>query len=782
MKSRINIEDKKKVRILWGLALVISSALILGTFIFGSRLFMFNDVGSDTINQYYPYYVSVVTRISEGTFGIWNSQHGLGTSLINNISQTLDPFGWIVILAGVIGGIDVIKYMLVFMQIIKIFCAAYLCRIYLKIFNVSETAACIASYLYAFNGYLMLWGQHYMMGTGSIYIILVLIFVEKMIRESGLKWRVGLALSVAISVFYSYYISYMILLFCGFYFCVRIFYPVSCMGWKVRLCKAIHALLAVVTGMMMAGTVLLPSAAYLLLSSSRLESDVSLIQKFINYLTLFFPLNHIGQATSRMMSNNLLYINSEILPGWGNYYEMPNLFYTTFIFIIFSQFLTWMFQIRRKEPRKTVYFFVCIMVMAFLLLNQGISVAFNAFTYPQSRSMFVVLPVFALMMSFVWDECIERKRISIGGVAAGTFFSVLVLLYSYRRAASNVKVYNIFYGILILLFAVVMLCIRIQNKKSKYVKGMLIVLLMITTIFDSMVTNNQRIGVYKYEFTQERGFDERVNSTKEALAYLKGIDDSVYRVEKDYVDVTLMGDPLIEGYSSVTDYNSTVNRNVLSFYENLYSNVLQGFAWKIFNLNNPTDIIPMQLVNLKYLLTKELIDYEGFEYLNIVGDVYIYKNIYANSIVHWYTRTISQDKCIDMSEEDKKNIVLNTAIVEAENDIFSEGVESGAHIGEFVETGSGRIEGSIENSEQGILMLAIPDQQGWEIYVDGIQQEIINVDYGFIGVELRPGEHIINAVYRIPYLREGIILSFAGITLLLIQIILERRRYLSEKN
>ena len=781
VRARIQLEDKRTIRFFWILALVVSSALIFGSFIFGDRLFMFNDVGSDTINQYYPYYVSAVTRIKEGTFGFWNSQHGLGTSLINNISQTLDPFGCMVILVGLIGGVGTIKYMLVFIQILKVFCAAFLCRKYLKVFNISEVAACIGSYLYAFNGYLMLWGQHYMMGTGSIYIILILFFIEKMIREPGLKWRIALSLSVTASVLYSYYISYMILLFCAIYFCVRIAYPKPGVGWKFRFRKALQAVFSVVVGIMIAGVVLLPSAAYLLNSSSRLESDISLVQKFLNYLVLFFPLNHIGQALSRMTSNNLLYINSEILPGWGNYYEMPNLFYTTFIFIIFAQFFVWIFKIFRKTPKKAIYFLACIFIMAFLILNQGVSVAFNAFTYPQSRSMFVFLPVFALMTSLVWDTCIEKRRISMVGIAGGIVFSIVVLIYSYRRAASNVKNYSVFYAVLVLLFASAMLYFEIKNKRKQYVIVILVSLFMITTIFDGVVTNNQRIGVYKKEFTQEGGYDERVNGTKAALAYLKEMDSSAYRVEKDYVDVTLMGDPLIEGYSSVTDYNSTVNRNVLSFYQHLYNGVLQGFAWRSFNLNDPTDYVPMQLINLKYLLSRELKDYEGFEYLDTVSGIYIYKNKNAESIAHWYEKTISQTECENMSEVERKNIILNSAIVEDKNDIFSKESKTGAEIEEFKEISSGCIEGSIANKQQGILMLAIPDQQGWEIYVDGIKKEIINVNYGFIGVQLDSGKHMIKAVYKIPYLKEGVYISILGIILLLLQIILEKRYDLLKK-
>lgn len=781
-KKKIELNNKKFKWILFCATLVLSSLIIFGPFIFGGKFFIFKDIGIDTFQQYYPYYVSAVVRIREGIFGVWNNQHALGTNLINNISQTIDPFGLLVILIGVIGGTGTIKYMLVFVQIIKVLFSAFLCRKYLKIFNVSETAACLGAYLYAFSGHIMLWGQHYLLGTASVYIVLVLFFLENVIRNSEIKWRIGLSLSVAASVIYSYYMSYMILLFSGIYFCVRIFYPDIKQSWRTLLKKAITILSSVIVGLMMSGIILLPSASYLLNSSSRFESHMTLVERFLLFFRYIYPPVYAGQAASRLMSNNLLYINEGVLPGWGNYYEMPNLFYTVFIYLVFAQFIVYMFKNMKKSLSKMVYYAVCIFIVGFILLNPGIATAFNGFAYPQGRYMFVIVPILALMTSFVWSECIEKGKISILGVIGGAGFSFFVLAYSFRRAAADVKNYSVLYGIFILIFAIVMVYIAVQTKKKPYALAVLMTLFVLTSVCDGIITNNQRVCVYKDEFTQENGLNDKLENTKDALAYLKDIDSSIYRVEKTYVDVVLVGDPLLEGYASITDYNSTVNRHVLDFYNNLYSGVTSGDAFRIFNLNNPTDIIPMQLINLKYLLSRELNEYQGFEYLNKVGDIYIYKNIYANSIAHWYTRTISQDKCIDMSEEDKKNIVLNTAIVEVENDIFSEGVEAKAEIGEFIETGSGCIEGNIENSQQGILMLAIPDQQGWEIYVDGVQEKIINVDYGFIGVRLSPGKHTINAVYKIPYLREGIILSFVGTVLLLIQIIFSKRLFLSEKN
>ena len=770
MIAGARLRDRKVILGAFSLALILSIVFIFGDFLCGNKFFMFNDVGSDTLNQYYPFYISLISRIKDGTFGVWNSQHALGTSMINNVSQTLDPFGLIVIIPGLIAGIETVKYMLVIMQIAKILASAYLCRIYLKLFNISEVAACLSAYLYAFNGYLMLWGQHYIMGTGSVYLVLILFFLESSIRKRQHKWKAFLSVSVMFSMIYSYYMTYMILMFCGMYFIVRIFYPGDVMTWLGRIKMSVSILIAVLSGIMLSGVILLPSAAYLFNSSSRLNSGSSLVSRFFGYFFSISPLNHIGQTVSRLISNNLLYIDGNALPGWGNYYEMPTVFYTIFIFMIFTQFIAWIIRNISKEYNKAVYYIFCVCACIFFMFNRGISMAFNGFAYPQGRYMFVIIPMFALMTGIVWSECIEKARISICGVICGISVSIFILMYSFFKASVEVKNYSIVYGILVLTFAGTLIYI-VRNKIHRELAFLVLLgLFLTTTIMDNYITNNQRNCVTKEDFLQENGYDMKVNSTLTALDYLKQNDKSVYRVEKNYIDFTKYGDPVLEGYGSITDYNSTVNRNVADFYNHLYSSANYLAAFRAFSYKNKTDVIPLQMLNVKYYLSRSPRNYDEFEYVDTVDGIYIYKSKYAESIARWYEQTISKDECEEMLEEDRKTFVLDMAIVEGESEVLGSGEDRKAEIGTFTETASGHIEGNIKVSQSGLLMLAIPDQQGWTVYANGNQQDIINTNYGFIGVKLNPGDYKIEAVYVIPYLKEGMIVSLFGGILFVLQL------------
>lgn len=69
------------------------------------------------------------------------------------------------------------------------------------------------------------------------------------------------------------------------------------------------------------------------------------------------------------------------------------------------------------------------------------------------------------------------------------------------------------------------------------------------------------------------------------------------------------------------------------------------------------------------------------------------------------------------------------------------------------------VEGTARVSDQGILMLSIPYENGWHAYVDGEETEIHQVNYGFSGIYLEAGDHRIQMVYRCPGFSSGVLCS-----------------------
>ena len=87
-------KDRKKTEagnyvILLGLLLV-SCMIIFFDYLFGNQLMIFNDIGSDTWQQYIMNYTSIVNHLRDGDFALWDFTNGLGVNMFN--FNLFDPF------------------------------------------------------------------------------------------------------------------------------------------------------------------------------------------------------------------------------------------------------------------------------------------------------------------------------------------------------------------------------------------------------------------------------------------------------------------------------------------------------------------------------------------------------------------------------------------------------------------------------------------------------------------------------------------------------------------
>ncbi len=86
------------------------------------------------------------------------------------------------------------------------------------------------------------------------------------------------------------------------------------------------------------------------------------------------------------------------------------------------------------------------------------------------------------------------------------------------------------------------------------------------------------------------------------------------------------------------------------------------------------------------------------------------------------------------------------------------------------------IKGKIDIEQDSILQISTSYTSGWKAYIDGNKVNTIKTNTAFIGIPVKKGEHEIRLIYETPYLKQGIILSVVGVTLLVILIIVEKKQ------
>lgn len=132
--------------------------------------------------------------------------------------------------------------------------------------------------------------------------------------------------------------------------------------------------------------------------------------------------------------------------------------------------------------------------------------------------------------------------------------------------------------------------------------------------------------------------------------------------------------------------------------------------------------------------------------------------------------------------EDKNEVLYkNKLFYYLDEELFSEAIDTlKQHQWEITEFSEDHIKGTINADKDGIMFTSISWEPGWEIKVDGEAVEPVELVDALIGIELTAGEHMVEMTFFPEGMSEGIILSVAGIIIIIIIAISESKQSVSD--
>ncbi len=83
------------------------------------------------------------------------------------------------------------------------------------------------------------------------------------------------------------------------------------------------------------------------------------------------------------------------------------------------------------------------------------------------------------------------------------------------------------------------------------------------------------------------------------------------------------------------------------------------------------------------------------------------------------------------------------------------------------------VKGVIDNDNDTTLATSIPYSEGWQLYVNGEKQDILNVNNGFVGADLKKGKQHIKLEYSTPLLKTGTLVTMISAVIFFGMIIIE---------
>lgn len=751
--------------------LTLASFWVMKDFLLGSKLYLFKDIGSDSLNQIYPFAKMTMANIKSNGFPKWSFQQGLGQYIAS--FNAGNPFHWLIYLMGE----SSLPYSIGLIEFLKFIIAGLLFFAFLKEAKMSPLACILGAFVFGFSSFITLGSSWFNFLSGWAVEFAFWLFALEIFLRKG-RWQyMPLAVALVamdqpfnVFLFTEFSLIYII---CWYFFVGK---------YRLKI-YAFHILKLVGLGAigLLLGSFMIGSSLFTIFNSPRLlgESTFMASLKGKPILQIVDGLQ-LGTAVTRFFGNNILGFSSGY-KGWNNYFEAPNFYLGIISLALFPQAY---FFIKRENIKPGI--FLTLGIILFIIFP-FFRFAIWGFTgdYYRITSLFISL---AMLMATLYVITLLQEGYKLNLIVlGGSFVFWLVLLnLDYSDNWSNIVIGSEKIKALFLLTLIAIGIVIYSFSKS----GILLYFLIGISCFEVLYNANSSIvkrdAISKIEWNEKVGFNDYSN---DAIAFLKAKDQSFYRVEKDFSSGNSIhfsnNDPMVQGYNGTTVYTAFNHQSQVAYMAALdIIDPLKEDQTRWLNGLRDRPFLLGQL-SVKYVLSKGRIDFKHFGYdsLNKVGDITIFQN--PNALPMGYCldtymlqsdfekltgidKDISLLKAFVIQDKEKESFkgfsklnsqddVINPETVKKYSDLRKQNVLS---INKFTDND---FDGNISLKKPQLLLLSIPFDNGWKAFVNGKPTKIIKVNYGLSGINLSSGDFSIKLNYEHPYIDITKYTSFAGV-------------------
>lgn len=773
--------------------LVCVAGFVFWDFIILDKLYLFKDIGSDSINIFYPRY-AMSTAISQHDL-LYTFRDGLGAPVgQSEISSKI--LGWLTAphsqLTNWIVGLftNESAYQMFFSQLTNIVLAAIVFYFYLKTLGVAKITNIAGGLMFAFCGVMIL-------GSGWVYETKLLLYAAFMLfgLELMIKKKTWLVLPLAVflasrsmGVFWFYPFGLMLFI----YSLVRYFEEYE---WSV---KSFAQYMLKFAGLALLGILFNSIAMYnsvmTLLDNPRVSGDVSLSEKLAEDTSIFAEAQFYITALLRLFSTDMagggiidkvtVEGRQYLVPhyrGWQNYYEGPMLYTSLLTLVLIPIFFT-----NGKWKNKLILGLYMALFSLPVIFPYFLR-AFWAFQgeYFRAFSFVIVFPFFYTGLRGL-NNLETKRKTNIWIIILSTIALIAVLGYLVSKLLEiNPNFYNLASSpynksirnaaiVFLLLYAVLFIVFKVRESLRNTVLVLVLAILAVELAYMSDFTINNRSVVTTKDFNSKTAYNDY---TVDALTSIDSIDNSFYRIEKEYKSGNAvhgsLNDANVQGYFGTSKYSSSPDPRFLRFLQNLHL-IKKGDAlaarWMSGLRSRP---LLFTLINGKYILSKNpKSQYAGFGYQKILqtGDVHIYQNAFALPLGFTYNKYILKSDFDSLSVLQKDISLLRAALIA---DSLS-GKVSDLDKYELNDTTTGftmqmykqftdslkdeslklksfredNIEGEISLQTPQIMYLSFLYDKNWIVEVDGKKADTFTINLAFTGVKIDAGKHEIKIYYK----------------------------------
>lgn len=748
-------------------------------FILLKKAFLFKDIGSDTLNTFYPTNFLQAEYIHKHGVPSWSFQYGMGQSVMPFFMS--DIFNMIFYIFDTKHYVDLI----IVREMLKLFFTAIVFYKYLKVLNCSNPVATYGSIIVSFSGYMVLGGGWYIFSYDIFCIAFMLLALEMAIsRSKFMLIPIGVFL-IAISQ------PFNLFLFGVFFLCyliLRSFQNEDVFNYKRFAFLLGKIILFGLVGMLLSMPFFLENF-FQMLESPRGSGEAS----YVNALKTH-PI--LGLATGLEFGTSIMRFFSSDILGTGSAYRGYNNYLEAGIFYIGLPTLLLVPQIFSFLSRNARIAFG--VVLAFWLLP----IIFPYFRYALWFFVGDYYRTFALIVTIVMaiygimalDMILKTKKINwiiLLATVVG-LIGLTALSYFPDEVSTNKGILTVVRFLLVIYAGLIFSFSKIQN--PAFVLAIFLVVLVGEEIYMAKITVNKRDIVSAQEMKEKVGYNDY---SLEAVKYIKDREKTpFYRIDKTFGSSpaihSSLNDAMLMGYYSTTAYSSFNQKYYINYLQS--TSAINGKDESVTRWS--TGLIPRTILqslnSVKYILAKTNKN-PSWKYshdsLTTFGDVSVFRHKFILPMGYAYKDYLTRSEFEKMSIDQKDFYLLKSFFVDDADvslvkslnrvspkdsidlalfsfDVYRNNIENlkkdTLSLTSFEET---HIQGKINASNNELLYLSIPYDKGWHVKIDGKEQSFIKVNAGMSGVLLNKGEHTIDMSYQLPYFYKGLMLALVGLLL-----------------
>lgn len=725
----------------------------------------------DYNSQQIPFYQYVHDAIRGGNV-LWDWGTDLGSNFIGSYSFYMlgSPFFWLTIPFPS----EAVIYLMPWLLALKVGVASLTSYAFIKRFVKSENAAIVGALLYALSGF-----QAYNVFFNHFHDVvaffpLLLIALEERVQNDR---RGVFAMAVALCAMTNYFFFTGQITFLIIYFICRC----SSKDFNVNFRKFVELAIESVIGVMLSAVLLLP-AALAILNNPRVDSQLLGLDmviyndkfRIIRIIQSFFM---IGDPPAR---SNLFAAETAKWSSIAGFLPM------------FSMAGVIAFMKARKNNWSSKLIIMCI-VMAFVPYLNTSFYAFNSSYY--ARWYYMPILIMCMMTAYVLDN--KKLSFKTGAPICITMLGIFALCAMLPTNVNNKTVWgaipkfkDFFWTSLFVSTASVFLLIYLTyycKRDKKFLKNAVLMTVISTFACTACVV---WYGVAEGPI-QKNYLNEAINGDKN-INIETG--DEFFRVD---VSATKDNYPMLWGYSSMRTFHSIVPSSIMEFYSSL------GITRDVASRAELSRYPLRGLLSVKYYFNHTSasdLNLPGFEFLETQNTFDIYENKFFIPMGFTYDHYITKDQFNAQKDAQRDRLLLKgiyltdsqimkyssilTILPDADlnylfeqSDYLVDCEERSATSCYYFEESTNGFEAKIQLEKSNLVFFSVPYDKGFSATVNGKSVEIEKVNSGFMAVLCPAGDNEISFNYETDGLKNGFIISIAGVVFLVLFVIVGNKLF-----